>query len=139
MEIKPIHTEADYQAALREIDTLLDAEPDPLETDRLEVLPALVWLYEEAHHPIPAPDPIEALEYYLESRGLTRKALEPYIGRTNRVSEIMNRRRRLTLEMIRKLQAGTGIPATVLIQPYDLVEQAFVEARSVPHAFVTAD
>lgn len=138
MEIKPIRTEVDYQAALREIDTLLDAEPDSPETDRLEVISALVWLYEEAHHPIPAPDPTEALEYYLESRGLTRKALEPYIGRTNRVSEIMNRRR-LTLEMIRKLKAGTGIPATVLIQPYDLVEQAFAEARPVPHAFVTAD
>lgn len=139
MEVKPIRTEADYQAALKEIDTLLDAEPDSPETDRLEVLSSLVWLYEEAHHPISAPDPIEALEYYLESRGLTRKALEPYIGRTNRVSEIMNRRRRLTLEMIRKLEAGTGIPATVLIQPYDLVEQESPETVSTLHEFLPAD
>ncbi len=139
MEIKPIRTEADYQAALREIDTLLYAEPGSAEADRLEVLSSLVWLYEEAHHPIPAPDLIEALEYYLESRGLTRQALEPYIGRTNRVSEIMNRRRRLTLEMIRKLEAGTGIPATVLIQPYDLIEQDLTEVRSVQHTFVAAD
>ena len=139
MEVKPIRTEADYQAALKEIDTLLDAEPDSPETDRLEVLSSLVWLYEETHHPIPAPDPIEALQYYLESRGLTRKALEPYIGRTNRVSEIMNRRRGLTLEMIRKLEAGTGIPATVLIQPYELAEQASPETVSTPHEFVVAD
>lgn len=139
MEVKPIRTEADYQAALKEIDMLLDAEPHSPETDRLEVLSSLVWLYEEAHHPIPAPNPIEALEYYLESRGLTRKALEPYIGRMNRVSEIMNRRRRLTLEMIRKLEAGTGIPATVLIQPYDLIVQETPETVSVSHEFVAAD
>ena len=139
MEIKPIRTEADYQATLREIDTLLYAEPGSAETDRLEVFSSLVWLYEEAHHPIPAPDLIEALEYYLESRGLTRQALEPFIGRTNRVSEIMNRRHRLTLEMIRKLEAGTGIPATVLIQPYDLVEQDLPEARSLQHEFIAAD
>ncbi len=139
MEIKPIRTEADYQAALREIDTLLDAEPDSPETDRLEVLSSLVWLYEEANHSIPAPDPIEALEYYLESRGLTRKALAPYIGHTNRVSEIMNRRRRLTLEMIRKLEAGTGIPATVLIQPYDLVEQELTGSKATLHSLVAAD
>lgn len=139
MEIKPIRTEADYQAALKEIDVLLDAEPGSPETDRLEVISSLVWLYEEDHYPIPAPDPIEALEYYLESRGLTRKALEPYIGRTNRVSEIMNRRRRLTLEMIRKLEAGTGIPATVLIQPYDLVEQESTEFVGAQHELVAAD
>lgn len=138
MDIKPIRTEADYQAALKEIDALLDAEPGSPETDRLEVLSSLVWLYEEDHHPIPAPDPIEALEYYLESRGLTRKALEPYIGRTNGVSEIMNRRRRLTLEMIRKLEAGTGIPATVLIQSYDLVDQESAETLDAQHEFVAA-
>ncbi len=139
MEIKPIRTEADYQAALKEIDALLEAEPGSPETDRLEILSSLVWLYEEDHYPIPAPDPIEALEYYLESRGLTRKVLEPYIGRTNRVSEIMNRRRRLTLEMIRKLEAGTGIPATVLIQPYDLVDQESTAAVDAQPALVAVD
>ncbi len=139
MEIKPIRTEADYQAALKEIDALLEAEPGSPETDRLEILSSLVWLYEEDHYPIPAPDPIEALEYYLESRGLTRKVLEPYIGRTNRVSEIMNRRRRLTLEMIRKLEAGTGIPATVLIQPYDLVDQESTAAVGAQPALVAVD
>lgn len=120
MEIRPIRTEADYEAALAEIETLMDAEPGTPEEERLDVLATLVQVYEAEHHPIPKPHPIAALEYYLESRGLTRKALEPYIGPPHRVTEIMNRRRRLTLAMIRRLEAGTGIPATVLIQPYEL-------------------
>ena len=70
------------------------------------------------------PSPIAALEYYLESRGFTRRALEPFIGPPHRVSEIMNRRRRLTLDMIRRLELGTGIPASVLIQPYELAQEA---------------
>ena len=120
MNIKPIRTEADYQAALHEIENLMDAQPGTPEEDRLDILATLVKAYEDENYPIPLPNPIAALEYYLESRGLTRKALEPYIGPAHRVAEIMNRRRRLTLPMIRRLEQGTRIPATVLIQPYEL-------------------
>jgi len=100
----------------------MDAAPGSPEEERLDVLATLVAAYEEQHHPIPHPSPIAALEYYLESRGLTRKALDPFIGPSNRVSEILNRRR-LTLEMIRRLEAGTGISAAVLIQPYALASE----------------
>ena len=120
MDIKPIRTENDYWAALQEIETLMNAQPDSPAEDRLDVLATLVKVYEDEHFAIPQPSPVAALEYYLESRGLTRKALEPFIGSAQRVSEIMNRRRRLTLTMVRRLEAGTGIPASVLIQPYRL-------------------
>ena len=119
MEIRPIKTEADYQAALEEIERLFDAAPDTPEGDRLEVLVTLVEAYEEKHYTIPLPDPIEAIQYYMESRGLTRRDLEAYIGSRGRVSEILNRKRPLSIEMIRRLHAGLGIPAEVLIQPYE--------------------
>lgn len=119
MEIRPIKTEADYQAALEEIERLFDAAPDTPEGDRLEVLTTLVEAYEEKHYAIPLPDPVEAIEYYMESRGLTRRDLESYIGSRGRVSEILNRKRSLSIEMIRRLHAGLGIPAEVLIQPYE--------------------
>ncbi len=120
MDIRPIRTEADYQAALKEIESLMDAKPGTPEEDKLDILAALVEVYEEKHHPIPPPSPIAALEHYLESRGLTAKALEPYIGSRSRVWEIMNRKRRLSLNMIRRLEKGTGISASILIQPYEL-------------------
>ena len=119
MEIRPIKTEADYEAALEEIERLFDARPDTLEGDRLEVLVMLIEAYEEKHYAIPLPDPIEAIQYYMESRGLTRRDLESYIGSRGRVSEILNRKRPLSIEMIRRLHAGLGIPAEVLIQPYE--------------------
>jgi len=119
MEIKPIRTEADYQSALEEIERLFDATPNTPEGDRLEVLTALVEVYEDKHYSIPLPDPIEAIEYHMASRGLSRRDLESYIGSRARVSEILNRKRRLSLNMIRKLEAGLGIPAEILIQPYD--------------------
>ncbi|MGA9348434.1 MAG: helix-turn-helix domain-containing protein [Anaerolineae bacterium] len=119
MDIRPIKTEADYQAVLEEIERLFDAAPDTPEGDRLEVLTTLVETYEEKHYPIPLPDPIEAIEYYMESRGLSRRDLEPYIGNRGRVSEILNRKRPLSIEMIRRLHAGLGISAEVLIQPYE--------------------
>ena len=119
MEIRPIKTGADYQAALEEIERLFDAAPDTPEGDRLEVLVTLVEAYEEKHYTIPLPDPIEAIQYYMESRGLTRRDLESYIGSRGRVSEILNRKRPLSIEMIRRLYAGLGIPAEVLIQPYE--------------------
>ncbi len=124
MEIRPIKNEVDYQAALKEIEILFDAAPDTPEGDRLEVLTTLVEAYEERHYSIPAPDPIEAILYHMESRGLTRRDLESYIGTRARVSEILNRKRPLTMEMIRNLHKGLGIPAEVLIQPYDKLKDA---------------
>lgn len=118
MNIKPIKTETDYQAALEEIEKLFEAAPDTPEGDQLEVLVTLVEAYEEKHYSIPKPDPIEAILYHMESRGLTRRDLQPYIGSRARVSEVLNRKRSLTMEMIRNLHKGLGIPAEILIQPY---------------------
>ena len=120
MEIRPIRTEADYQTALSEIERLFHVAPGTPDADRLEVLTTLVEAYETQRFPIPAPDPVEALHYYLESRGLSRRDLEPYLGSRARVAEVLNRKRALSLEMIRRLHVGLGIPADVLIQPYGL-------------------
>jgi len=120
MDIRPIHTEAEYEAALAEIDRLFDAAPHTYEGDRLEVLATLVEAYEEKLYSLPAPDPIEAIAYHMESRGLCRRDLEPYLGSRARVAEVLNRQRRLSLEMIRRLHTGLGIGADVLIQPYPL-------------------
>jgi HTH-type transcriptional regulator/antitoxin HigA len=124
VRIKPIKTDTDYRAALAEVEQLFDAAPDTLAGDRLEVLVALIEVYEAKHYQMPLPDPIAAIEYHLESRGLTRRDLEPFIGSRARVSEVLHRRRPLTIEMIRRLHAGLGIPAEVLIQPYDLYSAA---------------
>ncbi len=124
MEITPIKTETDYESALKEIERLFDAGPGTAEGDRLEVLATLVEAYEEKHYPVSFPDPIEAIRYHMESRGLTRRDLEPYIGSRARVSEILNRKRPLTMEMVRNLHRGLGIPADVLIQPYELRKDA---------------
>ena len=118
MDIKPIKTENEYEAALKEIERLFNAEPGTPDGDRLEVFVTLVEAYEEEHYPIPLPDPIEAIFYYMESRGLTRADLEKYIGSRARVSEILNRRRPLTLSMIQRLHIGLGIPAEILVKPY---------------------
>ena len=118
--IKPIKTDADYQAALTEVERLYDSAPDTPAGDRLEVLVMLIQGYEAKHYQMPLPDPIAAIEYHLESRGLTRRDLEPYLGSRGRVSEVLRRRRPLTVEMIRRLHAGLGIPAEILIQPYEL-------------------
>ena len=115
IELKPIRTEADYQTALAEIEQLFEAVPGTPEGDRLEILTTLVEAYEQKHYPIPLPDPIEAIFYYLESRGLSRRDLEPYLGSRARVSEVLNRKRPLSLEMIRRLHHGLKIPAEVLI------------------------
>jgi len=124
MQIRPIKTETDYQAALAEIEQLFDAVPGTPEGDRLEVLTTLVEVFEKNHYAIPLPDPIEALRYFMESRGLNRQDLAPYIGSRGRVSEVLNRRRPLSLEMIRRLHTGLGIPAEVLIQPYEYKQAA---------------
>jgi len=124
MEIKPIKNDADYQATLEEIERLFDAAPDTPEGDRLEVLTTLVEAYEERHYSIPLPDPVEAILYHMESRGLSRRDIETYIGSRARISEVLNRKRPLTVEMIRNLNKGLGIPAEVLIQPYRTFKDA---------------
>jgi len=118
MELKPIRTKADYKAALNAISSLLDAPEGSREAGMLEVLSVLVEAYEEEHHPIPPPDPIEAIKFRMEQMGLTRRDLETYLGSRARVSEVLNRKRPLSVEMIRRLNAGLGIPAEILIRPY---------------------
>lgn len=118
MQIRPIKTPADHRAALEEIERLIAARPGTLAGDRLDILTTLVELYESRHEPIEPPDPIDALRYHMESRGLTRRDLEPMIGSRARVAEVLNRRRALTIEMIRRLHAELGISADVLIRPY---------------------
>jgi HTH-type transcriptional regulator / antitoxin HigA len=124
MELKPIRTEADYHNALAEIDRLWEAPEGCPEVDRLEILAILVEAYEKAHFPIEAPDPVAFIEYIMDSRGLTRKELEPYIGSRGRVADILNRTRPLTMTMIRRLASGLNLPVEVLIQPYPLRESA---------------
>lgn len=124
MDIRPIKTETDYRAALADIEALFDAVPNTPEGDRLDILTTLVEAYEAQNYEITPPDPVEAILYHLESRGLSRQDLELYIGGRGRVSEVLNRKRPLTLEMIRKLHDGLGIPAEVLIQPYQTQQTA---------------
>jgi HTH-type transcriptional regulator/antitoxin HigA len=118
MQIRPIKTKADHRTALKEIERLMDAKPGTTAGDRLEVLTTLIDRYESEHEPIEPPDPIDALLYHMESRGLTRRDLEPYLGSRARVAEVLNRRRSLTIDMIRRLHEGLGISADVLIRPY---------------------
>ena len=120
MDIKPIKTEADYEAVLEEVDGLMDAEPDTPEGDRLDVLTTLVEAWEQKRHRIEDPDPIDAILHRLEALGLARKDLEPMIGTRARVSEVLSRKRPLTINMIRRLNKGMRIPADVLIRPYDV-------------------
>jgi len=120
MNIRPIKTSADYQTVLNEIENLFDATPNTPRGDQLEVLTTLLEAYEEQRYGIPAPDPIEAVLYHMESRGLTRKDLEPYIGDRARVSEILNRKRPLTLRMIQRLHSELGVPAEGLLTSYQL-------------------
>ncbi|MDP6040084.1 MAG: helix-turn-helix domain-containing protein [Candidatus Latescibacteria bacterium] len=116
MEIKPIKTEADYDAVLAEIAGLLDTGENSLEEDLLEVLSTLVEAWEDKHHPIDPPDPIEAIKFRMDQQGLSRKDLEAYLGRRQSVADILNRKRPLSLKMIRKLNEGLGIPAEILIR-----------------------
>ncbi len=120
MDIKPIKTEADYEVALTEIDQLWGAEYGSPQGDKLDILATLVEVYEEKHYPIPPPDPVEAILHYMESQELTRRDLEPYIGSRARVSEVLNRKRPLSLRMIRKLHEGLGISADILVRNYAL-------------------
>lgn len=119
MDIRPIRTEADYKSALKEVSRLMESDPDigTPDGDRLDVLATLVQAYEAKHFPIDLPDPVEAIKFRMEQAGLTPKDLEPMIGRRNRVYEVLNRKRSLTLPMIWKLHKELGIPAENLIQP----------------------
>jgi len=120
MDVKPIKTENDYSEALAEIEQLMGAELNTPEGDKLDVLTTLVEAYEEKHYPIDPPDPIEAIIHQMESQGITHKDLERYLGNKTSVSEILDRKRMLTLNMIRNLQEGLGISAEILIKPYSL-------------------
>ena len=117
MDIRHIKTDADYRAALNDIENLMMAEPDTVEGEKLDILVTLVEAYEAKHFPMDLPDPVEAIKFEMERKGLTVKDLEPMIGKSNRVYEILNHKRSLTLKMIWKLHEGLGIPAESLIKP----------------------
>lgn len=117
MDVKPIRSESDYNAALEEVEVLMDAKPGTWKGDRLDVLVTLLEAYEEKQWRIDPPDPIDAIKLRIEQRGLTRRDLEEVLGSRSRVSEILNRKRPLTLEMIRRLHRQLGIPAESLIKP----------------------
>ena len=116
MDIKPIKTEEDYRATLREVELLMTAEAGTPEGERLDVLVTLVEAYERKNFPLDLPDPVEAIKFAMDQRGLTVKDLESMVGRSNRVYEVLNHKRPLTLKMIWKLHKELGIPAESLIK-----------------------
>lgn len=116
MNIKPIKTDADYRGALEEVEALMMAAPNTLDGEKLDVLVTLIEAYERKHFPLDLPDPVEAIKFEMEQKGLTIKDLEPLIGKSNRVYEVLNRKRSLTLKMIWKLHQELGIPAESLIK-----------------------
>ncbi len=116
MDIKPIKTDADYRAALKEAESLMMAEPNTPEGEKVDILTTLIEAYERKHFPLDLPDPVEAIKFEMEHKGLTIKDLEPMIGKSNRVYEVLNRKRSLTLKMIWKLHQELGIPAESLIK-----------------------
>jgi HTH-type transcriptional regulator/antitoxin HigA len=122
--IQPIRTKTDHRAALREVEQYWNAEPGMPSGDRVDVLVTLIETYEAKHFPIPAPDPIAAIEFMMEQKGLSRRELEPAIGSRGRVSEVLTRKRPLTLPMVRELSALLDIPSEILIQPYALKRAA---------------
>jgi HTH-type transcriptional regulator/antitoxin HigA len=122
--VKPIRTVRDYEAALAEMEKLWGAKSGTPSGDRLDVLATLIDAYEFEHHPMDPPDPIEAIKFRMEQQGLTRKDLEPLIGTRTRVAEILNRRRSLSIGMIRRLHQRLGISAEVLIRPSRKVKAA---------------
>lgn len=116
-ELKPIRSEADYERSLAEVERLWGAKSGTPEGDRLDVLATLIDAWESQHYPMDPPDPIEAIKFRMEQQGLTRKDLEPMIGTRTRVAEVLNRKRGLSISMIRRLHARLGISAEVLIRP----------------------
>ena len=116
-ELKPIRTKADYKSAMTEVERLWGAKSGTAKGDRLDVLVTLIETYEARHFPMDPPDPIEAIQFRMEQQGLSRKDLEPMIGSRARVAEVMNRKRSLSIDMIRRLHEQLGISAEVLIRP----------------------
>lgn len=116
-EVKPIRTKRDHEVALKEIERLWGAKTGTPAGDRLDVLATLVDAYEAEHYPMDPPDPIEAIKFRMEQQGLTRKDLEEIIGTRTRIAEVLNRKRGLSIAMIRRLHERLGISADVLIRP----------------------
>jgi HTH-type transcriptional regulator/antitoxin HigA len=116
-ELKPIRTKADYEKALSDAEHLWGAKSSTPAGDRLDVLATLIDAYEADHYPMDPPDPVEAIKFRMEQQGLSRKDLEPFIGTRTRVAEVLNRKRSLSIGMIRRLHKHLGISADVLIQP----------------------
>lgn len=123
MNIKPIKSEQDYQEALNEIEQLMDAEPNTPECDKLDILATLVDIYETEHYPIDDPDPIELIIHRMEALELTEDDLIPIFGSYDAVLEILQKKRPLTLTLIRNLHEKLNLPADVLIKPYELNEK----------------
>jgi HTH-type transcriptional regulator/antitoxin HigA len=117
MDIKPIKSDSDYRSALVEVEGLMMSGPDTPEGEKLDVMITLIEAYEAKHFPMELPDPVEAIKFEMQRKGLKAKDLEPMIGKRNRVYEILNHKRSLTLKMIWKLHEGLGIPAESLIKP----------------------
>ena len=115
-ELKPIRTKADYEKALAEVERLWGAKSSTPKGDRLDILATLIDAYEAEHYPMDPPDPIEAIKFRMEQQGLTRKDLEPIFGTRNRTSEVLNRRRSLSIGMIRRLHERLGISADILLR-----------------------
>ena len=122
MELKPIKTETDYRAALKRLEEIFDAKLDTPESDELEILGLMVDDYENKHYPIEAPDPIEAIKIRMEEMHLKQVDLIPEIGGKSRVSEVLNRKRRLTVDMIRKLATRLNLSSNLLIKDYQLIQ-----------------
>jgi len=120
MNIKPIKTETDYTEALQIAESLMGAKVDTPEGDKLDILITLIEAYEEKYYPISPPDPVEAIIHQMESQGLSRNDLIPLMGSRARVSEILNKKRSLSINMIRKLQENLGISAEILVKSYSL-------------------
>lgn len=125
MDVRPIRTEADYEWALAEIAPYFDTQPAPgtPEADRFDVLADLIEAYEDRHHPIPAAEPIELLRAHMENTGRTQADLAALFGSRPRASEVLNKRRALTVDMIHKLSSEWGIPADCLVGPYHLAAE----------------
>jgi HTH-type transcriptional regulator / antitoxin HigA len=116
-EVRPIRTKRDYESALKEVERLWGAKAGTSEGDRLDVLTTLVDAYEAEHYPMDPPDPVEAIKFRMEQQGLTRRDLEEIIGTRTRIAEVLNRKRGLSIAMIRRLHERLGISADVLIRP----------------------
>lgn len=120
VKVRPIRSDQDYEAALAEVEALMSARPGTPDGDRLDVLSTLIEAYELEHHAIDAADPVALIAFVMEQRGLDRTDVGKYIGTRGRVSEVLSKKRALSLPMIRKLQSGLGLPASVLVRPYKL-------------------